>query len=225
MSLPRAVTQAVKHINQCGVLLIFPHDNRRDPKSLWYQLHPRTKMRWEWDADGDQKVSDLWRLREQLSLSNQVVYCKWYRGRATVVAFDVFTALLRRANSDLEYLSGLSRTSQEILQFLEEDSPLSTKQIKKLADLQGKDNEASYNRAMKELWDRLLIVAYGEVDEGAFPSLAIGATRHIFESLWLRACELSQEDALATLEKRLENGSAFEKFWRSMERKWKSKLA
>ena len=63
----------------------------------------------------------------------------------------------------------------------------------------GRFNEAAYQRALKELWTRLLIVAYGEVDEGAFPSLAIGATRLIFEDLWNEAKELTCEQALAQL--------------------------
>jgi len=48
---------------------------------------------------------------------------------------------------------------------------------------------------MQELWQRLLIVGFGEVDEGAFPSLALGATRWIFEDLYQESQDLSTEDA------------------------------
>ncbi len=37
---------------------------------------------------------------------------------------------------------------------------------------------------MKELWSRLLIMGVGEVDDGAFPSLNMSATRLRFEDLW-----------------------------------------
>ena len=77
--------------------------------------------------------------------------------------------------------------ARRILRILDGESPLSTKEIKRQADLQGRQFEAVYERAMKELWSRCLIVAYGEVDDGAFPSLAIGATRVIFEDLWTAA--------------------------------------
>ncbi|MEK7356648.1 MAG: hypothetical protein AAB250_09375 [Bdellovibrionota bacterium] len=210
---------AVRHIEKKGILLVFPMENRRDPASLWYELHPRTKMRWEWDADGDRKVADLWHLRERLSLSNKVAYVKWYRGRATLMSFDVFCAILRLSNPNLPQVGGLSFAAREILDLLEEDSPLSTKQLKRAVGLQGKESEAAYQRAMKELWERLLIVAYGEVDEGAFPSLAIGATKTIFEPLWQRANEMTNEEARAILEKKLEKNTAFEKFWRSHAKK------
>ncbi|MES2966094.1 MAG: hypothetical protein V4760_19595 [Bdellovibrionota bacterium] len=210
---------AVKHIEKKGILLVFPQENKRDPASLWYELHPRTKMRWEWDADGDQKVSDLWHLRERLSLSNKVVYSKWFRGRATLMSFDVFCAILRLQNPDLPDARGLTLTSREVLDLLEEDSPLSTKQLKKATGLQGREAEAAYQRALKELWERLLIVAYGEVDEGAFPSLAVGATRTIFEPLWDRAAAMTDEEAREILAEKLVAGSAFEKFWKSLEKK------
>jgi hypothetical protein len=52
---------------------------------------------------------------------------------------------------------------------------------------------------MKELWSRLLIVGFGEVDEGAFPSLAVGATRLLFEPLYEEAKELAPGEAGARL--------------------------
>ena len=48
---------------------------------------------------------------------------------------------------------------------------------------------------MRELWSRCLIVAYGEVDDGAFPSLAIGSTPLIFEDLWSNAWRLDPSEA------------------------------
>lgn len=63
--------------------------------------------------------------------------------------------------------------------------------------------ELTYHRALKELWDRHLIVAYGEVDEGAFPSLAIGATRLLFEDLFLAAQAMPITEAREILKKKL----------------------
>ena len=34
------------------------------------------------------------------------------------------------------------------------------------------------------LWERLLVVGVGEVEDGAFPSLSVGATSLVFEPLW-----------------------------------------
>ena len=73
----------------------------------------------------------------------------------------------------------------------------------------GRDNESRYNRSLKELWSRGLIVAYGEVDEGAFPSLAIGATRVIFEELWDDAAKLSSEHAQSRMRSALAEHEPF----------------
>lgn len=202
------------------MLLVFPQENKKEPPSLWYEFFPRTKMRWEWDESGDTRVSDLWLLREKLSLSRKVIYAKWFRGRATLISFDLFKSMLRAANPDLPDVKGLSFAAREILDLLEEDSPLSTKQLKKMSGLQGRASESSYTRALKELWERMLIVAYGEVDEGAFPSLAIGSTRVLFEDLWAEAIELDVDEAREKVDELLSKETAFGKFWRTLTKKW-----
>jgi hypothetical protein len=203
---------AVSAINQKGILLVFPMDNRKEPPSVWSHFFPRTPMKWEWDDSGDNRVAKLWHLREELSRSGQVIYTKWFRGRATLFSRPVFVSTLRILNppgSSLE--TGLGRDALQLLRILENDSPLSTKALKELAGLQGRYNEPSYSRALKELWSRLLVVVYGEVDDGAFPSIAIGATRLIFEELWNEAREMSLDEAEAELDKRLVSASLFRK--------------
>jgi hypothetical protein len=213
-----ALRPAIAKVNKAGMLLVFPIQNQKAIPSLWHEFFPGTQMRWEWDQDGDTRVSDLWHLREQLSRSEKVIYGKWYRGRATLISFDLYVALLRLLNPDFPDVRGLSFAAREILDILEEDSPISTKQLKKLADLRGRDNEAAYTRALKELWSRLLIVAFGEVDEGAFPSIAIGASRVLFEDLWKQAEDLSLDQAKARLEKYWPaETSAFLKYVRSLQ--------
>lgn len=219
------IAKAVGFLKKQGMLLVFPQENRKEPASLWYEFFPRTRMRWEWDETGDNRVGELWLLREQLSLSGRVVYSKWFRGRATLIANDLFPALLRLANPDFPDVRGLTFAAREILDLLEEDSPLSTKQLKKLSGLQGRASETQYTRALKELWDRFLIVAYGEVDEGAFPSLAIGSTKVIFEDLWNEAGAMSVEEATDVVEKRLPEGTSFRKYWETLRKKWSATQA
>lgn len=197
---------ALNAIKQKHILLVFPIQNQKEPGSLWNELHPRTKMRWEWDADGDQKVSDLWILREQLSRSNKVIYTKWYQNRATFFSQEAFINMLAFMRTE----QPLTRESREILEALEMDSPLSTKQIKEVSGLQGRLLESTYNRAMKALWQRLLIVAYGEVDDSSFPSLAVGASKNIFEELFLKSQEIDPQQAEKFLSKAL---GADNKFW------------
>jgi hypothetical protein len=194
MKLARAIALVERH----GALLVFPIGNRPEPKSLWSVLHPRTPMRWEWDETGDGRVVQLWHVRRDLAESREVVYSKWFQGRATLFAKDVFRAMLatfvevaeptKTANAARSpLLSGLSPDARVLLEILEDDSPQSTKALKKSAGMQGRVMEAAYTRALKELWSRLLVVGAGEVEDGAFPSLSIGATRLLFEDLWAEA--------------------------------------
>ncbi len=168
-------------------------------------------MRWEWDDSGDNRVAELWHLRAQLAEGRKVVYTKWFRGRATVFSKKLFTALL--ADQGLAGANlGLSGDSRRILEVLEADSPLSTRQVKEFSELRGKFNESTYERAMKTLWNRQLIVGCGEVDDGAFPSLAVGATRLIFEDLWEEASALSKKEASETIHSLVSPDSAFHKY-------------
>ena len=195
------VETAIAKIEKRGILLVFPITNRAEPRSLWSELHPRVTMRWEWDESGDGRVVELWRIRERLARSGDVVYAKWFRGRATLFALPVFRGMLSMLQIAGDLTFGLSPQAKKLLDILEDDSPQSTKALRGNADLQGRANEAIYTRALKELWSRLLIVGAGEVDDGAFPSLAIGATRLLFEDLWLesatpRASDLARVEAV-----------------------------
>lgn len=224
---PMNASKAIDAINKCGILLVFPVANTTEPASLWSSFFPKTVMRWEWDEGGDNRVAKLWHLRAELSSSSEVVYSKWYRGRATVFSRSIFTALLAlRAHSlpskqtDLRarLAEGLSSQAKELLKTLEIDSPISPKALKLATGLRGRENESSYERALKELWSRFLIVGFGEIDEGAFPSLAIGATSRIFEDLWTRAEGLSAEKANDIIAKAIPKNSLFLKFFEKVQK-------
>jgi hypothetical protein len=201
---------AVTRIERNGILLVFPIDNRKEPGSLWSAFFPRSQMRWEWDEGGDRRVPAVWHLREQLSRSGKVVYSKWYRGRATFFSREIFSRILAVARERIPD-SALGSEARAILELVEESSPLSTKELKKRSKLQGRFQEATYNRALKELWTALRIVGFGEVDDGAFPSLAIGATAVMFEDLWRESARLDTAAALAEVREALPEGSAFRK--------------
>ena len=207
--------KGVQYINQSGSLLAFPIDNREEPASLWSSFYPETAMRWEWDSDGDDRVPMIWRLREILSRSGKVVYSKWYRGRATFFSRELFTQLLAATGAYKKYSNlaqntgDLSRNAITILEVLEMDSPLSTKELKATTEMKGKYNEKAYTKALKELWDRFLIVGYGEKDDGAFPSLLIGSTKNLFEDLWSESADIDADIALGRIKELLPADSLF----------------
>ncbi|MBS1962686.1 MAG: hypothetical protein JST04_10750 [Bdellovibrionales bacterium] len=212
MSSGMTAKKAVGFIENRGVLLVYPLDNRKAPRSLWSEFFPRSEMRWEWDTGGDDRVADLWRLREELSRSGKVVYAKWFRGRATFFSREVFTDLLAGFGSVRMDRSRLTREARLLLETLESDSPLSTKQLKAATDLRGKLFESTYEKAMRELWRKLLIVGHGELDDGAFPSLLVGATRHHFEDLWDEARGIDRDTAFARVYAKFEADPPFRKF-------------
>jgi len=200
--------KALSAIEKRGALLVYPINNRKEPLSLWSELFPRTKMKWEWGDEHHNKVSDLWYLREELSRSRKVVYSKWYQGRATFFSFDVFANLLAYLREGVE----LSRESRLALEVLEADSPLSTKQLKAAVELEGRLLEASYNRALKPLWQRLLIVGFGEFEDSSFPSLGIGASKTLFEDLWENSRKVTPQVAEQALIAKLGMQNPFRKF-------------
>jgi hypothetical protein len=203
---------AVSRIKDRGALLVFPINNRELPNSLWREFFPKTKMIWEWNESSDYKVSDMWALMKKLSDCREVVYSKWYQGRATFFSPELFTALLSLARTAHIPRHELSETARVLFEVLENNSPLSTKELKALTDLRGRDNEAAYNRGMKELFTRFLIVGFGEVEDGAFPSLAVGATELLFEDLWRDGAEMSPRVAQTTIDRLMPEGSHFRKF-------------
>lgn len=196
-------------IRRHGALLVFPIANRELPHSLWAEFFPKTRMVWDWNEDSDHRVGDMWQMMKRLSDCREVVYSKWYQGRATFFSHDLFTAMLALRRVHRVARHDLSETARVLFEVLENNSPLSTKQLKELTDLQGKDNEAAYSRGMKELFQRLMIVGFGEVEDGAFPSLAVGATELLFEDLWRESASLSSDEASRTLDLLLPESSHF----------------
>lgn len=192
----------IEAINDRGCLLVYPLENRKEPASLWSELYPRTKMRWEWDQDGDNRVGEMWVLREELSRSDEVIYAKWFRNRATFFSKDVFLNLLAFLGSSQNRIP-LPKSSQEALDSFLLDSPQSTKVIKENLGWQGKLMESHYNRALKPLWNFLFLVGYGEVQDSSFPSLNMSATQNQFEDLWLQSAQISPSKAEKFLEKKL----------------------
>lgn len=210
MSSSKLQKKALEAINRDGVILVFPIDNKKDPPSIWYELHPKSKMDWNWDVDGDDRVVNLWQLKTELSTTRLVVYTKWYRNRATYFSRKLFTACLKLAR-EKEFL--MSRESHELLDTLRSDSPLSTKQLKEFTQLQGKMLEPLFNRSMRPLWDRFQIVAFGEFEDSSFPSLGIGATQTLFEDLWDESTVLDLDEAQKTLDHHMPHGSLWRKYW------------
>ena len=206
---------AVSFINKNGILLVFPIKNQKEPASLWSQFFPRKKMRWEWDDSADSGVANLWMLMKKLSDCRQVVYSKWYQGRATFFSRELFGAMLRVLQENPGWNS-FGAGPAHLLEILEGNSPLSTKELKLEADLVGKLNEPFYNRSLKPLFARLQVVAFGEVDDGSFPSLCMGSTQLLFEDVWNDAQKMKLIEAQKLVDRYMPEGTAFRKYFKKV---------
>jgi hypothetical protein len=125
----------------------------------------------------------------------------------------LFVAMLAVRRRTFDPRRGLSNTAETLLEVLENNSPLSTKELKRAADLQGRIHETVYSRAMKELFSRFLVVGFGEVEDGAFPSAAVGATERLFSDLWFEAEEMPQAKAAAMVERFMPGDSHFGRYF------------
>jgi hypothetical protein len=102
----------------------------------------------------------------------------------------------------------LPRESLAILDLLRGGAPLSTRQIRRAANLHGKSCAGRFAYAMNALWSRLLVVGVCEVRGGGAPSLAVGATEVLFDDLW-RARGSVPADAGRKLDEALARSPSF----------------
>jgi hypothetical protein len=204
--------KAVAAINEHHIQLAYPIKNAREPRSLWHSLHPRSFMKWDWSEHADPRVVDLWHLKDELCHRRDVVYAKWFRGRATFFSREIFVPILGLLGSTRVDAVRRNAHANRIYEELLDNSPQTPKLVRQALDLAGSYNRSDYERGVKRLWEQLLIVGTGEVDEGQFPALAMGATRHIFEDLWDEASSIDPRDAEERCRKLLPADSPFYKF-------------
>jgi hypothetical protein len=205
----------VAAIDRAGALLVYPIARRKEPASLWSVLHPRSEMNWSWDETADPRIARLWHLRERLSRTRRVIYSKWYQNRAMFFSRELFSSMLTAL---APWAQPRSAEATELLTLLEDNSPQTTKTLRLAAGLRGRDNAAVFARALRELWERLLIVGSGEAEDGGFPSLRVGATRWLFEDLWVEARSGDREDAERRVSDRLHENNAFLRQWQRIRR-------
>lgn len=212
--------KALAAINEQQVQLVYPIKNAREPGSLWHSLHPRSAMRWDWSADADRRVVDLWHLKDDLCLGREVVYAKWFRGRATFLSRAIFVPILALLGTTRAEALRRDANATRIYEELLENSPQTPRRLRQAVDLTGSHRRSDYEHGVKLLWEQLLIVGTGEVDEGQFPALAMGATRHIFEDLWEEADSVAPRDAEERCRRLLPAASPFSSFLDRLMRKF-----
>jgi len=212
--------KALAAINERHVQLVYPIQNAREPRSLWHSLHPGSAMRWDWSEDADQRVVDLWQLKDDLCLGREVVYAKWFRGRATFFSRASFVPILALLGTTRAEALRRNATASRQYEELQDNSPQTPRRLQQADKMTGSHYRGDYKRGVKLLWEQLVIVGTGEVDEGQFPALAMGATRHILEDLWEEADGMEPRDAEARCRRLLPAASPFSRFLDRLMRKF-----
>ncbi len=198
--------EAIRSINKHGVCLVYPLKGKDPLPSLWSDFFPRSNMDWAWDEEADERVNDLWILMKELSTSRKVVYSKWFRDRGTFFSQDIFVAYLAYLRQYGQLQHNLFPEARLVFQALSENSPLSTKELKKATELEGAFFKSTYSKALRVLYRRGLIVSYGEQYDGVFPSACMGATSLIFEELWKKS---QQNPSVEPIERLIKAHPAF----------------
>lgn len=201
-------------VEEKGILLVYPLQNRAFPRSIWSALYPRSKMNWDWDVTGDDRVVELWQMREELSREDGILYAKWFQGRATFFSARVASALIAAYQTRNRNEASYSQEARDISKILAMDSPMSTKEIKKQSGLQGRALESTYQKAMKELWLGLSICGRGEVHDSSFPSLAVGLTSSLHPEIWERAKKIETYEGIGLVESTIKKDESMLKFFR-----------
>jgi hypothetical protein len=88
-----------------------------------------------------------------------------------------------------------------------------------MSSKQGKFWESTYQKALKELWERLLIVGWGEKDDGAFPSLNMASTKLFFEDLWKDATLMTNLEAEEFVLEQIKSSPTMLRFYKQLKRK------
>ena len=100
----------------------------------------------------------------------------------------------RRCRQD-SVLKNQDRLLRLILEAVDVDSPLSTRQVKEACELQGRLNEPQFNKTTKYLWQNLCLIAFGEINDSSFPSLGYASPKILFEDLWVESQKISVAEA------------------------------
>ncbi len=140
--------KAVAAINEHHIQLVYPIKNAPEPRSLWHSLHPRTFMKWDWSEDADQRVVDIWHLKDDLSCGQDVVYAKWFRGRATFFSREIFAPILCLLETTKVDEIHRSVHASDIYDELLERSPLTPKIVRQAVDLSGIHNRSDYEKGV-----------------------------------------------------------------------------
>ena len=158
-------------------------------------------------------MQSLWQyfFPDLLSESREFVCLKWFQGKATFFNADSFSYLVAFLNSE-KRIPLLSVKAQEALEFLEDSSPHSLREIKIALGWVGPLHAKEFNQMMKELWQLGLIAAWGNGDRCAFPSTMVAASRQLFEPYWQEARKHSPSEALSLLGAMWGNENPFLKF-------------
>lgn len=162
--------EAVKFINEAGVVLLFPGDNTPLP-DLWSAINGYERRLPKHHHDS--ALSKTWSWKDDIPSRKEAWYGKIVRGKPAFISLRDLPAVYALSSNYGElddyleaYADGLmSKESKEIYEVLLREGPLPTSTLRKLCGMGGGgDNARRFDRAIVELQSDLKIVKSGISD-------------------------------------------------------------
>lgn len=192
----RNYRDAVRFVGEAGLAFVFP-DNRTPLPSLWGAIagNPRRGMEEE-DWGWTKSVAAAWRLKDELGARRGAVFCRFVRGKGTLVALDLAAALAALVRRE----DGLSRPAREAFERLGNVGPMSTLRLRESLRL----DAGRFNRVMAELHRRLLVANLGTDDtETRWPAAVVGRLERGYPSVAKAAGRMARAGAVEAVRRRL----------------------
>jgi len=128
--------EALGFINKYGLVTLFPIKGFSFP-NLYQATAGRNK---------EEKFKKAWQWANNLAEKKKIHYGKLVRKKVTLISLEMFPYLYKLCRK-----RELSRTAQEILEFLKQKGATSTTLLRKNLNLMGKAKKHQFTKAMDEL--------------------------------------------------------------------------
>jgi hypothetical protein len=196
----RTYGDAVRFVRDAGLAFVFP-DNRTSLPSLWGAVSGDPLREFEEDDHGwTRQVATTWRLKDELGARRGVYFGRFVRGKGTLIAPDVLTALAALVWKD----DDLSVAGREAYRRLGNVGAMSTLRLRESLRLHGPKATRAFNRVMLELYRRLLVANVGADDsETRWPAVVVDRTDRVHADAVRSGQRLAPEEAIATLRRRV----------------------
>ena len=203
MSKVRTLDQAARAVKELGFCLLFPGKKLRLPslvEAVEGRLLPDYNPRRDWSSE----FLRVWKWKDELPRKRLAWYGKYFRGRGTFLAPEFLAYFYRlegTPGSDDDYArlyrdGRISADARLVCAELLEHGPLGSMELRYALKWEGKRGNQRFQRALRELQSRLVLVHWGtKAETKAWESAVYQFTPRAFPKAVRKASKLTVEDA------------------------------